>query len=55
MPETIALIDKNKSIFSVAPVGPIGMRISLKDNKWAAAIESAIGSSLVLISFHFSP
>lgn len=47
MPEIIALIDKNKSIFSMAPIGPIGMRISLKENKWALAVESAIASSLV--------
>jgi len=46
MPEIIALIDKNKSLFSMAPIGPIGMRLSLKDNKWATAVESAIASSL---------
>lgn len=47
MPEIIALINKNKDRFSVAPVGPLGLRMSLKDNAWATAIESATAASLV--------
>jgi chromosome segregation ATPase len=47
MPDIIALINKNKEKFSVAPIGPLGLRMSLKDNAWSTAIESATAASLV--------
>ncbi len=47
MPEIITLLNKNKDKFSIAPIGPLGLRMSLKDNAWANAIESATAASLV--------
>ena len=37
------LIDKNASKFSIKPIGPVGKYITMKDNRYSEAVESAIG------------
>ena len=37
-------IDKHANRFGVPPVGPVGKYVTLKDKKWGAAIEQAVGT-----------
>jgi chromosome segregation ATPase len=39
----MAAIDQNERKFSVKPIGPVGKYISMKDERWSDAVESAIG------------
>lgn len=45
VPELLEIIKKSKKMFESEPIGPIGMLIKVKDEKWATAIETNITSS----------
>lgn len=41
------IIDRNRHVFEVAPIGPVGRFIKVKDESWAGAIETAISKGLL--------
>jgi len=42
--QIIRILEQNRSRFERVPIGPIGLRLSLKDDKWGLAIETCIKS-----------
>jgi chromosome segregation ATPase len=42
----VELVKKRASEFSQPPIGPIGMHVRLKEEKWADAVEECIGQGL---------
>jgi len=45
VPQAKDLIRRNLQQFEMEPVGPVGLYLTLKDDKWATVVEGAIGRS----------
>jgi len=47
VPILLESIKKNSNRFSKVPIGPIGLRMQIKDDRWAKAIESCLGGKVL--------
>ena len=46
MPRVLAAIEKNKNRFKVMPIGPLGIHVKIKQEKWAGICEVIFGRIL---------
>ncbi|GMS84524.1 hypothetical protein PENTCL1PPCAC_6699, partial [Pristionchus entomophagus] len=52
IPNIVSTIKQNASRFEFEPLGPIGRYVSVREEEWTLAIETAIGKNLELFVIH---